>query len=176
MGTIKEIEELLDFGSKNRAVSATAMNNQSSRSHAVFTIQLRINLGGKDQSSKIHFVDLAGSEKQKKTEATGDRLQEGIAINQSLSTLSRCIMALSASASGTKATTQPPFRDSKLTLLLKEALSGNSKTVLIACISPSAMNAEETLSTLEFAARCKQIKTSAKKNEHGRKEMIDSLA
>jgi len=168
---IKEVKEVLAFGNTNRAVAATAMNAKSSRSHAVFTIDLRISHGGvagKDMQSKIHFVDLAGSEKQKKTHASGERLQEGIAINVSLSALSRVIQALSA-AQGKMA--QPPFRESKLTLLLKDALSGNSRTVLLACISPSRTNLEESITTLEFASRCKLIKTNAKKNEQDKKNI-----
>uniref|UniRef100_A0A7S4RWC9 Kinesin motor domain-containing protein n=1 Tax=Alexandrium monilatum TaxID=311494 RepID=A0A7S4RWC9_9DINO len=183
VNNITEVEELLDFGSKNRAVSATSMNAQSSRSHAVFSMELRLNLCGKDQQSKIHLVDLAGSEKQKKTEAEGARLQEGIAINQSLTTLSRVIMALAAHAGqeedkGRRKSiiAAPPFRESKLTLLLKEALSGNSRTVLVACISPSQMNVEESLSTLEFASRCKLIKTSAKKNEQSKRDLIEAIS
>merc|ERR1712194_179790 len=117
-------------------------------------------------------VDLAGSERTKKTNATGERLQEGIAINQSLSALSRVIQAL---ANDGKGGIGPPFRESKLTLLLKDALSGNSRTVLLACISPAAFNLDESVSTLEFASRCKLIKTNAKKNEQDKKELIESL-
>jgi len=173
---MQEVHELLDFGAKNRVVGATSMNASSSRSHAVFTIDLRITIttpgGTKDLQSKVKFVDLAGSEKQKKTGATGERLQEGIAINQSLSALSRVIQALAGTAGKN---VQPPFRESKLTLLLKDALSGNSRTVLLACISPSTFNLEESVSTLEFASRCKLIKTNAKKNEQDKAELIEGL-
>ncbi|CAK8992450.1 unnamed protein product [Durusdinium trenchii] len=176
--TSEEVHELLDFGAKNRAVGATSMNANSSRSHAVFTLDIRLSYSGeaaKDLQSRIHFVDLAGSEKQKKTNATGERLQEGIAINQSLSSLSRVIQALSGSSG-----IQPVFRESKLTMLLKEALSGNSRTarslVLLACISPSRSNHEETISTLEFAARCKLIKTNATKNEQDKRELLETLS
>eukprot|EP00435_Cladocopium_sp_Y103_P021946 s3346_g5.t1 len=172
--TSQEVHELLDFGAKNRAVGATSMNANSSRSHAVFTLDIRLSYSGataKDLQSCIHFVDLAGSEKQKKTHASGERLQEGIAINQSLSSLSRVIQALSGSSG-----IQPVFRESKLTLLLKEALSGNSRTVLLACISPARSNFDESVSTLEFAARCKLIKTNAKKNEQDKRELIETLS
>lgn len=176
VASMQDVQDLLDFGAKHRAVGATCMNATSSRSHAVFTVDLRITSsidgGTRDMQSKVNFVDLAGSEKQKKTGATGERLQEGIAINQSLSALSRVIQALSGSA-GKGA--QPPFRESKLTLLLKDALSGNSRTVLLACISPSRFNLEESVSTLEFASRCKMIKTNAKKNEQDKQELIESL-
>jgi len=172
--TSHEVHELLDFGAKNRAVGATSMNANSSRSHAIFTLDIRLSYSGataKDLQSCIHFVDLAGSEKQKKTHASGERLQEGIAINQSLSSLSRVIQALSGSSG-----IQPVFRESKLTLLLKEALSGNSRTVLLACVSPARSNFDESVSTLEFAARCKLIKTNAKKNEQDKRELIETLS
>lgn len=172
----KEVRELLDFGAKNRAVGATSMNASSSRSHAVFTLDIRLSYSGaqaRDLQSRIHFVDLAGSEKQKKTHASGERLQEGIAINQSLSALSRVIQALAGTAgSGIL----PVFRESKLTLLLKDALSGNSRTVLLACISPACANFEESISTLEFAARCKLIKTNAKKNEQDKRQLMETLS
>eukprot|EP00930_Biecheleria_cincta_P085956 TRINITY_DN75318_c0_g1_i1.p1 TRINITY_DN75318_c0_g1~~TRINITY_DN75318_c0_g1_i1.p1 ORF type:complete len:1379 (-),score=339.43 TRINITY_DN75318_c0_g1_i1:282-4418(-) len=170
---IAEVRELLDFGAKNRAVGATSMNANSSRSHAVFSIDLRLSYSGakaRDCQSRVHFVDLAGSEKQKKTHASGERLQEGIAINQSLSSLSRVIQALAGKG------IQPVFRESKLTLLLKDALSGNSKTVLMACVSPAKTNLDESLSTLEFAARCKLIKTNAKKNEQDKRALIETLS
>lgn len=175
VSNIQDVQELLDFGAKNRAVGATSMNATSSRSHAVFTVDLRITItmpgGVKDLQSKINFVDLAGSEKQKKTGASGERFQEGVAINMSLSALSRVIQALSGAAGKSV----PPFRESKLTILLKDALSGNSRTVLLACISPSTFNVEESISTLEFASRCKMIKTNAKKNEQDKQELIESL-
>eukprot|EP00929_Paragymnodinium_shiwhaense_P047341 TRINITY_DN24014_c0_g1_i1.p1 TRINITY_DN24014_c0_g1~~TRINITY_DN24014_c0_g1_i1.p1 ORF type:complete len:1058 (-),score=256.80 TRINITY_DN24014_c0_g1_i1:379-3552(-) len=175
MATFQEAFELFDFGAKNRAVAATQMNAVSSRSHAVFTIQIRTKeatAGGSVESqAKIHFVDLAGSEKQKKTGAVGDRLKEGIGINQSLTTLGRVISELTKP--GSKAV--PPFRDSKLTLLLKDALMGNSRTELLACISPSEFNIDESISTLEFAARCKLVKTSAKKNEQSKVDVIAQL-
>jgi len=175
MGSFDEALELFDFGAKRRAVGATQMNAASSRSHAVFTVQIRTLLrragGSVESQAKIHFVDLAGSEKQKKSGATGARLKEGIGINQSLTTLGRVISDLTKP--GGKAV--PPFRDSKLTLLLKDALMGNSRTELLACISPSRFNLDETVSTLEFASRCKLVKTSAKKNEQSRVDVIAKL-
>eukprot|EP00928_Gymnodinium_smaydae_P080196 TRINITY_DN63944_c0_g1_i1.p1 TRINITY_DN63944_c0_g1~~TRINITY_DN63944_c0_g1_i1.p1 ORF type:complete len:1367 (-),score=222.35 TRINITY_DN63944_c0_g1_i1:296-3826(-) len=174
---VRDVGELLDFGAKNRAVGATAMNAHSSRSHAVFTIDLRLSSTGmeaKDHHSKIHFVDLAGSEKLKKTHALGAGLQEGIAINQSLSSLSRVIQSLASGQANSGA--RPPFRESKLTLLLKDALSGNSKTVLVACISPARSNLEESVSTLDFAARCKLVRTTAKRNEQDKRSLIESLS
>eukprot|EP00449_Zooxanthella_nutricula_P025494 CAMPEP_0198524968 /NCGR_PEP_ID=MMETSP1462-20131121/23062_1 /TAXON_ID=1333877 /ORGANISM="Brandtodinium nutriculum, Strain RCC3387" /LENGTH=1454 /DNA_ID=CAMNT_0044254711 /DNA_START=56 /DNA_END=4420 /DNA_ORIENTATION=- len=176
VASMSDVSELIDFGAKNRAVGATSMNAHSSRSHAVFTIDLHIAMamdgGTRDLRSKVSFVDLAGSEKQKKTGATGERLQEGIAINQSLSTLSRVIQSLTGCFGKNMVV---PFRDSKLTLLLKDALSGNSRTVLLACVSPAAFNLEETVSTLEFASKCKLVKTSAKQNQEDKRELIESL-
>jgi len=175
MKTFREAFELFDYGAKRRAVASTHMNATSSRSHAVFTLQIRTlksaPAGTIDSQAKVHFVDLAGSEKQKKTGATGDRLKEGIGINLSLTTLGRVISDLTKP--GSKAV--PPFRDSKLTMLLKDALMGNSRTALLACISPAFSNLDETHSTLEFAARCKLVKTKAKKNEQSREDIIAKL-
>ncbi|CAK9117681.1 unnamed protein product [Durusdinium trenchii] len=151
------------------------MNATSSRSHAVFTLQVRMvtsRPGGHTESqAKMHFVDLAGSERQKKTGAAGERLKEGIGINLSLTTLGRVISELTKPG----ARSVPAFRESKLTLLLKDALMGNSRTELLACISPSLYNLEETVSTLEFAARCKLVKTSAVKNEQSKTDVIQRL-
>jgi len=173
--SFEEAHELLDFGAKRRATGATQMNATSSRSHAVFTLQVRMvtsRPGGHIESqAKMHFVDLAGSERQKKTGAAGERLKEGIGINLSLTTLGRVISELTKP--GTRSV--PAFRESKLTLLLKDALMGNSRTELLACISPSLFNLEETVSTLEFAARCKLVKTSAVKNEQSKTDVIQRL-
>jgi len=179
MQSFGEAMELFDYGAKLRATCATQMNATSSRSHAVFTIQVRMvgqqsaDEGGGmlERQARMHFVDLAGSERAKKTGATGSSLKEGIGINQSLTTLGRVISDLTkAGAKGL-----PPFRDSKLTLLLRDALMGNSRTELLACVSPSKFNIEETISTLEFASRCKLVKTSAKKNEQSRGDLIAKL-
>ena len=125
------------------------------------------------KSSQIALVDLAGSERADSTGATGDRLKEGSAINQSLSILGNCIKALADSAEGKR--TVVPFRDSKLTMLLKNALGGNSKTVMIAALSPAAINYDETLSTLRFADRAKAIKTRAVVNESPTEKLIREL-
>eukprot|EP00929_Paragymnodinium_shiwhaense_P090542 TRINITY_DN5072_c1_g2_i1.p1 TRINITY_DN5072_c1_g2~~TRINITY_DN5072_c1_g2_i1.p1 ORF type:complete len:1356 (+),score=364.67 TRINITY_DN5072_c1_g2_i1:165-4232(+) len=167
----RDVHELLTFGAKNRIIAATNMNAQSSRSHAIFFVDVRMTRSGKDSHAVINFVDLAGSERQKKTGAAGARLKEGISINQSLTVLGKVIATLTSGKKGEV----PPFRESKLTLLLKEALNGNSKTVLVACISPSIFNLEETVSTLEFATRCKLISTSAKRNEVDRKDLVEAL-
>eukprot|EP00927_Polykrikos_kofoidii_P055324 TRINITY_DN49593_c0_g1_i1.p1 TRINITY_DN49593_c0_g1~~TRINITY_DN49593_c0_g1_i1.p1 ORF type:complete len:909 (-),score=184.57 TRINITY_DN49593_c0_g1_i1:136-2862(-) len=176
MASSTEALDLFDFGLKKRAVAATQMNATSSRSHAIFTILIRMkekdSSSSRESHTKTHFVDLAGSERQKKTEAVGDRLKEGIGINQSLTTLGRVIAELTKPGSSSSV---PAFRDSKLTLILKDALMGNSRTELLACVSPSKSNIEETISTLEFASRCKLIKTSAKKNEDCKMDVIKQL-
>ncbi|CAK0895573.1 unnamed protein product [Prorocentrum cordatum] len=175
METLAEALELFNLGARRRAVGTTQMNAASSRSHAVFSVQVRMAApaagGVVESQAKVHFVDLAGSEKQKKTGASGARLKEGIGINQSLTTLGRVISDLSKPGS----TSHVPFRDSKLTLLLRDALMGNSRTGLLACVSPSRFNLEESVSTLEFAARCKLVQTSAHKNEQSRVDILKKL-
>jgi kinesin family protein 1 len=147
------INDLMDEGNKARTVAATNMNETSSRSHAVFTIILtqkkHDSMTGlnTEKVSKISLVDLAGSERAKDTGAEGKRLQEGANINKSLTTLGKVIHALAASK---KKGDYVPYRDSVLTWLLKENLGGNSKTAMIAAISPAHINYEETLSTLRY--------------------------
>lgn len=147
----------MDIGNSNRTVGETAMNKGSSRSHSIFTLYIEsqdINGGKKTISrSKLSLVDLAGSEKTKKTKATGQRLKEGTKINLSLSVLGNVIKALVA-----KKKTFIPYRDSKLTRLLQDSLGGNTKTVMIANLSPASTNYEESLSTLRYANRAKNIK------------------
>jgi len=155
----EDVMELMDFGSSSRHVSPTAMNSQSSRSHCIFTIKTFVTVSS-DKSFRSHMnvVDLAGSERASQTQATGQRLVEGASINRSLSTLSRVIFAL---AEGEK----PPFRESKLTLLLKESLSGNSRTAMLAAISPCGADHGETHTTLKFAQSVKSVKLHATRNE-----------
>ncbi|XP_007441167.1 chromosome-associated kinesin KIF4A isoform X1 [Python bivittatus] len=148
----------LEQGNNSRTVAATAMNTQSSRSHAIFTVSVE----QKSQAdanvsfrSKLHLVDLAGSERQKKTKAEGDRLREGININKGLLCLGNVISAL---GDETKKGTFVPYRDSKLTRLLQDSLGGNSHTLMIACVSPADSNLEETLNTLRYADRARKIK------------------
>lgn len=177
-----DVQRLMDFGTKKRVTAATQMNATSSRSHAVFTVKVQHlegaapEPGKQDQrtalNAKINLVDLAGSERQSKTGAEGATLKEGCAINQSLSSLGLVIKELSEAA-GTKKTV--PFRASKLTFLLKESLSGNSKTFMIAAISPASDNVEETVSTLRFASSVKKIKLVAKQNKDKKDQLIDSL-
>ncbi|KAM5221785.1 chromosome-associated kinesin KIF4A isoform 2-T2 [Ctenodactylus gundi] len=147
----------LEQGNNSRTVASTAMNSQSSRSHAIFTIsveQKKKNDKTSSFRSKLHLVDLAGSERQKKTKAEGDRLKEGININRGLLCLGNVISALGDDKKGGFV----PYRDSKLTRLLQDSLGGNSHTLMIACVSPADSNLEETLNTLRYADRARKIK------------------
>lgn len=163
--SIPEIEKTMVAGTKNRKVGETAMNKDSSRSHSIFTIYIET---AEDQTDgnqrfrvgKLNLVDLAGSERQSKTNATGDRLKEAQKINLSLSALGNVISALVDGRS-----THVPYRDSKLTRLLQDSLGGNTKTVMIAAVSPADYNYDETLSTLRYASRAKNIKNKPKVNE-----------
>jgi len=155
-----------------RHVGATAMNATSSRSHCIFTFKTSVSEeGGNAKMSQTHLVDLAGSERAGRTKATGDRLQEAAAINKSLSNLARVISEL---AKGKKRN-NPPFRDSKLTYILKESLCGNSKTIMMAAISPSAIDYDETLSTMKFAQSVKQVQTHAVQNKVNEKSIEEQL-
>ncbi|XP_053932021.1 chromosome-associated kinesin KIF4A isoform X1 [Cuculus canorus] len=148
----------LEQGNNSRTVASTAMNSQSSRSHAIFTIsidQMKKNDKNSVFHSKLHLVDLAGSERQKKTKAEGDRLKEGININRGLLCLGNVISAL---GDENKKGGFVPYRDSKLTRLLQDSLGGNSHTLMIACVSPADSNLEETLNTLRYADRARKIK------------------
>lgn len=162
-----ECVAVLAAGVVNRSVGATAMNSESSRSHAIFTIEVSQTSTEtmKQRISQLHLVDLAGSERLKSTHATGDRLKESNEINKSLTSLGNVIQAL-VDAAGKSGKRHIPYRDSKLTFLLKDALGGNSKTCLIATISPAESSLSETASTLEFAKRCSAIKNTATINEN----------
>ena len=162
-----ETIELLRKGALNRHVGSTHMNIESSRSHSLFTMSIErktVSNGTTHvRTSKFHFVDLAGSERQKLTAAVGERLKEAGNINKSLSVLGQVINSLVEIAEGKQRHIR--YRDSKLTFILKDSLGGNSKTSLIANISPASSSFSETLSTLEFAQRAKQIKNKASINE-----------
>uniref|UniRef100_A0A8C0GN84 Kinesin family member 4A n=1 Tax=Chelonoidis abingdonii TaxID=106734 RepID=A0A8C0GN84_CHEAB len=148
----------LEQGNNSRTVASTAMNSQSSRSHAIFTISIEQRKKSDKNNSfrcKLHLVDLAGSERQKKTKAEGDRLKEGININRGLLCLGNVISAL---GDENKKGGFVPYRDSKLTRLLQDSLGGNSHTLMIACVSPADSNLEETLNTLRYADRARKIK------------------
>lgn len=142
----------LRSGALARATAATRMNASSSRSHAVFTVRARRAGGARPE---LHFVDLAGSERLKRTGATGERAREGIAINRGLLALGNVISALADPA---RRAAHVPYRDSRLTLLLRDALGGNSRTVMVACVAPGDADFVETMSTLEYAARARNIR------------------
>uniref|UniRef100_A0AC34QF45 Kinesin-like protein n=1 Tax=Panagrolaimus sp. JU765 TaxID=591449 RepID=A0AC34QF45_9BILA len=165
---------MMELGSANRHVGSTNMNELSSRSHAIFTVTVECVAGIDDAKhltqGKLHLVDLAGSERQSKTGATGDRLKEASKINLSLSTLGNVISALVDSK-----TSHIPYRNSKLTRLLQDSLGGNSKTLMIANIGPASYNYDETLSTLRYANRAKNIKNVARINEDPKDTMMRKL-
>ncbi|XP_022768724.1 kinesin-like protein KIN-4A isoform X4 [Durio zibethinus] len=171
VSTLKEMAACLEQGSLSRATGSTNMNNQSSRSHAIFTITLeqmhKLNPISGDGSAndimseeylcaKLHLVDLAGSERAKRTGSDGMRFKEGVHINKGLLALGNVISAL-GDEKKRKEGVHVPYRDSKLTRLLQDSLGGNSRTVMIACISPADINAEEILNTLKYANRARNI-------------------
>ncbi|XP_076474174.1 kinesin family member unc-104 isoform X2 [Bombus vancouverensis nearcticus] len=178
----QDIHDLIDEGNKARTVAATNMNETSSRSHAVFTIfftqQKQDSATGlvTEKVSKISLVDLAGSERADSTGAKGTRLKEGANINKSLTTLGKVISALAEIATKKKKKADfIPYRDSVLTWLLRENLGGNSKTAMIAAVSPADINYDETLSTLRYADRAKQIVCKAVVNEDANAKLIREL-
>nr|XP_020448638.1 kinesin-like protein KIF21B [Monopterus albus] len=195
----EELLQCLKLGALSRTTASTQMNAQSSRSHATFTIHLcqmrvcqqpQMNGGGEngevngvDSSpiaqpeyetlmAKFHFVDLAGSERLKRTGATGDRAREGISINCGLLALGNVISAL---GDQTKKGGHVPYRDSKLTRLLQDSLGGNSRTVMIACVSPSDRDFMETLNTLKYANRARNIKNKVMVNQDKTSQQISAL-
>ncbi|XP_033159947.1 kinesin-like protein KIF3A [Drosophila mauritiana] len=167
-----DLENIMRLGNKNRAVGATKMNQESSRSHAIFSITVeRSELGEGDvqhvRMGKLQLVDLAGSERQSKTQASGQRLKEATKINLSLSVLGNVISALVDGKS-----THIPYRNSKLTRLLQDSLGGNSKTVMCATISPADSNYMETISTLRYASRAKNIQNRMHINEEPKDALL----
>ncbi|XP_072282976.1 kinesin-like protein KIF1B isoform X22 [Pyxicephalus adspersus] len=182
-----DIADLMDAGNKARTVAATNMNETSSRSHAVFTIvftQKRLDTEtnlSTEKVSKISLVDLAGSERADSTGAKGTRLKEGANINKSLTTLGKVISALAevdnctSKSKKKKKTDFIPYRDSVLTWLLRENLGGNSRTAMVAALSPADINYDETLSTLRYADRAKQIKCNAIINEDPNAKLVREL-
>uniref|UniRef100_A0A452VAG8 Kinesin family member 13B n=1 Tax=Ursus maritimus TaxID=29073 RepID=A0A452VAG8_URSMA len=177
----KDIESLMSEGNKSRTVAATNMNEESSRSHAVFKITLTHTLydvksgTSGEKVGKLSLVDLAGSERATKTGAAGDRLKEGSNINKSLTTLGLVISALADQSAGKNKNKFVPYRDSVLTWLLKDSLGGNSKTAMVATVSPAADNYDETLSTLRYADRAKNIVNHAVVNEDPNARIIRDL-
>ncbi|KAG0347829.1 kinesin-like protein Klp8 [Podila humilis] len=196
--SFQDIENLMDEGNKARTVAATNMNETSSRSHAVFTVlltQKRYDIETKLETEKVSrisgdvsrfdsLVDLAGSERANSTGATGARLKEGANINKSLTTLGKVISALADASNAPAPKKGPskkpadafvPYRDSVLTWLLKDCLGGNSKTTIIAALSPADVNYDETLSTLRYADQAKRIKNKAIVNEDPNAKLIREL-
>ncbi|XP_056149262.1 kinesin-like protein KIF1A [Lampris incognitus] len=183
-----DIQDLMDSGNKARTVAATNMNETSSRSHAVFNIiftQKKYDTETDNTSekvSKISLVDLAGSERADSTGAKGTRLKEGANINKSLTTLGKVISALAEVDSAPnknkkkkKVESFIPYRDSVLTWLLRENLGGNSRTAMVAALSPADINYDETLSTLRYADRAKQIRCNAVINEDPNNRLVREL-
>ncbi|XP_076448715.1 kinesin-like protein KIF28 isoform X2 [Babylonia areolata] len=180
VGSYEEIEQRMEQGTSHRTVASTNMNATSSRAHTVVAItfdQIIRNAGTGSETKKssiMNLVDLAGSERADSTGATGDRLKEGANINKSLSALGNVISALADLSQGKKKVLVP-YRDSILTKLLQNALGGNSKTIMIAALSPADINYEETLSTLRYADRAKKIKNQAVINENPVDKLIREL-
>ncbi|KAI1708492.1 kinesin motor domain-containing protein [Ditylenchus destructor] len=188
----EEIMQSLRNGSLKRTTAETNMNQASSRSHAIFSLQIKqqrmvsvedaenVELNGNPNpatelevlTAKFHFVDLAGSERLKRTGATGDRQKEGISINCGLLALGNVISALGGGAGKVM---HVPYRDSKLTRLLQDSLGGNSRTLMIACASPSDVDFVETLNTLNYANRAKNIKNRVVANQDKSSKLIGEL-
>lgn len=169
----EDMQEIFESGGKHRSVGATALNSDSSRSHSIFTVDLESCLRSHPKETevyrtgKLNLVDLAGSERQSKSGCTGERFKESTKINLSLSVLGNVISALVDGKCK-----YVPYRDSKLTRLLQDSLGGNSKTLMVACISPGENNYEETLSTLRYAKRAKDIRNKPKINEDPKDTII----
>lgn len=179
----EDIQSIMEKGYENRTIGSTLMNATSSRAHTIVNIQFNQFDASQGQakqsrifkSSNINLIDLAGSERTSMSGTSGDRLKEGCNINKSLLVLGNVINTLSDKATGKKKDCIPPFRDSVLTRILQNALGGNSKTVMICALSPSINNYEETLSTLRYADRAKNIKTKAVINESEHDKIIRLL-
>jgi len=171
VSSVRACDAVQQRGWKHRATASTAMNAASSRSHCIFTIHLERcddpAAGTGIRASKLNLVDLAGSERQSKTGAVGDRLKEANKINLSLSALGNVVSALVDGRS-----VHVPYRDSKLTRLLQDSLGGNTRTLMVACLSPADDNYEETLSTLRYANRAKSIKNKPRVNEDPKDTLI----
>lgn len=181
----------MNSGINHRITGQTQMNAESSRSHAIFTVTIEQKIvkevedaeGDKKDSdekatvteeisAKFHFVDLAGSERIKKTGATGQLLKEGISINKGLLCLGQVIKSLTNEKSSKE---HIPYRDSKLTRILQDSLGGNSRTTMIACVSPSDSNFEETLGTIKYASQARNIKNKPVVNRDPNSMLIESL-
>ncbi|XP_059362676.1 kinesin-like protein kif7 [Carassius carassius] len=177
---LDEVLSLLESGKTSRHTGATQMNPHSSRSHTIFTVLMEQRRGGSRAaagtvqilSSKFHFVDLAGSERILKTGNTGERLKESIQINSGLLALGNVIGAL---GDPKRKGTHIPYRDSKITRILKDSLGGNAKTLMIACISPSSSDFDESLNTLNYSKRARNIQNRATVNCRGEPDHVEGL-
>jgi hypothetical protein len=158
--SVQQAVGVIEAANRNRVTSATAMNDASSRSHSVLLLDVTTRAGSRILRGKLHLVDLAGSERVKKSEVTGQAFDEAIAINNSLTTLGRCVQALAAGPKGGR----PPFRETKLTRLLSGAFGGRANTVLIVCVAPTASDSFETLNSLQFGQQAMSVKVQAKVN------------
>lgn len=169
----------MEEGNKNRSIGSTEMNKTSSRAHTIITLSFKqfeiIDGRTTERFSNINLVDLAGSERQKKTKATKDRLKEGSMINLSLTVLGQVINVLAEKSTGHGKNSVVPYRDSKLTRILQNALGGNSKTIMVCAVSPAEMNYDESLNTLKYAERAKRVKNIAIINESAQDKMIREL-
>ena len=180
VNSYEEIEKQIEWGTVNRTIGSTNMNATSSRAHTVTQLVFKqkfFNDSGKPEReliSNINLIDLAGSERASGTGATGDRLKEGANINKSLTMLGQVISAL-AKAQGGKSKEIVPYRNSKLTYILKPFLGGNAKTAMIAALSPANINYDETMSTLRYADGVKKIKNKAIVNESPQDKLIREL-
>eukprot|EP01006_Ploeotia_vitrea_P037461 TRINITY_DN66130_c1_g4_i1.p1 TRINITY_DN66130_c1_g4~~TRINITY_DN66130_c1_g4_i1.p1 ORF type:complete len:719 (-),score=395.26 TRINITY_DN66130_c1_g4_i1:73-2109(-) len=175
VGGVDDLHSLLMRGKKHRQVACTNMNRDSSRSHCIFTVRVECSDLGPDgeqriRLGKLNMVDLAGSERQSKTAAVGMRLKEAAKINLSLAALGNVISALTSNRA-----THIPYRDSKLTRLLQDSLGGNTKTTMIANIGPADWNYGETISTLRFANRAKNIQNKPRVNEDPKDALLRQL-
>ena len=174
---VKSVADVLDVmssGERNRAVGVHNMNHRSSRSHLV----VQVKVAGKNvhtgawHRGRLHLIDLAGSERVAKTDAKGQRLKEAQAINKSLSALGNVISALALKTNGSKTQRHVPFRDSKLTFLLENSLSGQSKVLMFCCSSPVLWNASESVCSLNFAKRCRSVQLGAATKSSSNPEVV----
>jgi len=163
VASAKEADVILQQALQQRCVGATKMNAESSRSHLIVEVTIERDFGARGcVTAKLSLVDLAGSERVKKSGVQGDAMKEAQAINTSLTSLVNVIEMLSQGEKN-----RVPYRDHKLTLLMSNSLGGNSKTLMIVNLSPSESNAEESVSSLRYAARAKMITNDAQKNQEG---------
>ncbi|XP_075042159.1 kinesin-like protein KIF14 [Mixophyes fleayi] len=182
VASFTDVQTWLEFGNKQRATAATGMNDKSSRSHSVFVLSviqtmtelLEGEIHDHTRTSRVNLVDLAGSERCSSAQTTGIRLKEGASINKSLLTLGKVISALAEMANINRKSFIP-YRESLLTWLLKDSLGGNSKTAMIATISPTSVNMEESLSTLRYASQARNIINVARVNEDSNAALIREL-